>query len=169
MTICIRRYRAPRASLSARQGLSLLEVVIALAIFMGSIAAIGQLIATGVRGAVQARLQSQAVLRAETKMSEVVAGFTPLQGASGAFADDPLWSWSVTSSSGSVDGLYMVNVTVAHSSATTAGKQSYVLCRLVRDPQVAIDAYKKAQEAAAAAASTGSSSSSSSSTSGSGP
>lgn len=145
-----------------RKGLSLLEVVVALAIFMGAIAAIGQLISTGVRGAVQARLQSQAVLRAETKMAEVVAGAVSLHGASGSFADDPAWAWSVSSAAGTQAGLYIVDVTVTHQSATTAGNQSYSLRRLVRDPQVAVDAYLKAQEAAAAAAASSSSGSSSS-------
>lgn len=168
MTIRIRRYQAARARVAARKGLSLLEVVIALAIFMGSIAAIGQLVSTGVRGAVQARLQSQAVLRAESKMAEVVAGITPLHGGSGGvFAEDPSWAWSVQSISGAHEGLYVVDVTTTHHSATTAGNQSYTLRRLVRDPQLALDAYAKAQEAAAAAAAA--SSSSGSSTSGTGP
>ncbi len=138
--------------------MSLLEVVIALAIFAGSIAAIGQLIATGVRGAVQARLQSQAILRAETKMAEIVAGTTPLTGG-GTFPDDPSWTWSVVTSAGAHEGLYAVDVTAAHASASVGGNQSYVLRRFVRDPQIAIDAYTAAQAAAAAAGATGGTSS----------
>jgi Tfp pilus assembly protein PilV len=151
-----------------RRGLSLFEVVIALTIFVCSMGAIGQLISTGVRGAVQARLQSQAVLRAETQMAEVVAGLISLHGASGVFPDDPSWSWSVTTTSSPHANLYVVEVTTTHSARTTAGKQSFSLRRLVRDPQMALDAYAKAQEAEAAAAASGSTSSTNSSGTGSG-
>lgn len=146
-TFDIRRSSGTSAS---RRGLSLFEVIIALAIFTGSIAAIGQLVSTGVRGAVQARLQSQAMLRAETKMAEVVAGITALYGGStGIFPDDKSWTWSIAVAAGTHEGLYIVEVTAAHPSATKIGNQSYALRRLVRDPKLQLDAYEKQQEAAA--------------------
>jgi len=133
-----------------RRGLSLFEVIIALAIFMGSIAAIGQLVSTGVRGAVQARLQSQAMLRAETKMAEAVAGATSLTGgSSGAFPDDASWTWSIAVAAGPHEGLYLVEVTAAHHGTTRAANQSFALRRLVRDPKLQLDAYEKQLEAAA--------------------
>jgi Tfp pilus assembly protein PilV len=153
-----------------RRGLSLFEVIVALAIFMGSIAAIGQLVSTGVRGAVQARLQSQAVIRCESKMAEIVSGYLPLRsGATNVpFPDDSSWNWSVAISSGPHDGLYVVEVTVTHPSGTLAGNQSYALRRLVRDPQLELDAYAKQQEDAANAASSTSGSSTSGGSSSSG-
>ena len=158
-----RACRAANAPL--RAGLSLFEVIISLAIFMGAICSIGHLVSNGVRGAVQARLQSQAVLRAETRMGEIVAGVTSLHGAlSGTFTDDPSWTANVVVTSGPHPGLYVVEVTVAHASATAGGNQSYSLRRLVRDPQVALDAYIKQQEDAANAATGGTSSSSSAGT-----
>jgi len=158
---------------ASRRGLSLFEVLIALAIFMGSIAAIGQLISTGVRGAVQARLQSQAVLRAETKMAEIVSGSVSLHSSSsGGFPDNPAWLWSVSAVPSPHAGLYYVDVTVAHSAATATGRQSFTLRRLMRDPQIALDAYAAQQQAAASGSTSGSSgstgSSSGSSTSSSG-
>jgi len=133
-----------------RRGLSLFEVIIALAIFVCSIAAIGQLVSSGVRAAVQARLQSQAVLRAESKMAEVVAGITGLHGgSSGTFTDEQTWSWSVAATQSQHEGLYLVEVTVAHAGVTTAAKQSFTLRRLIRDPQIALDEYAKEQEEAA--------------------
>ena len=147
---------------AARKGLSLFEVLIALAIFVCSMAAIGQLVSSGVRAAVQARLQSQAVLRAETKMAEAVAGITNLHGASGTFTDDPTWSWAVASTQSQHEGLYLVEVTVAHAGLTTSAKQSFALRRLVRDPQIALDEYAKEQEEAANGTNTSGSSSSSS-------
>jgi len=136
-------------STSARAGLSLFEILVALAIFVCSMAAIGQLVSSGVRAAVQARLQSQAVLRAETKMAEAVAGITSLHGASGTFPDDTSWSWSVASTQSQHEGLFLVEVTVAHAGVTTSARQSFVLRRLVRDPQIALDEYAKEQEEAA--------------------
>ncbi len=156
-----------------RRGLSLFEIIIALAIFMGSIAAIGQLVSTGVRGAVQARLQSQAVLRAESKMGEVVAGVVSLHSQSGGvFPDDQSWHWSVTSAAGTHAGLYTVEVTATHAGGTSIARQSYTLRRFVRDPQLSLDAYAKQQEAAASSSSssstgTGSNTSASSSSGGS--
>jgi Tfp pilus assembly protein PilV len=144
-----------RTAAPTRRGLSLFEVIVALAIFMGSIAAIGQLVATGVRGAVQARLQSQAVIRCESKMGEIVSGVLPLRSASAnvPFPDDSSWNWSMAVAPGPHEGLYIVEVTVAHPSGTAAGNQSFALRRLVRDPQVALDAYAQQQADAANSAS----------------
>src|SRR5262249_26369531 len=152
---------------SPRQGLSLFEVLIALAIFVCSMAAIGQLVSSGVRAAVQARLQSQAVLRAETKMAEAVAGITNLHGASGTFTDDTTWSWTIASTQSQHEGLYLVEVTVAHAGVTTSARQSFALRRLGRDPQIALDEYAKEQEEAANATTSESSSNSSGNSSGS--
>jgi Tfp pilus assembly protein PilV len=124
-------------------GLSLFEVVIALAIFACSMAAIGHLISTGVRGAVRSRLESQAIMRSESKMAEVAAGIIPLQNASGTFPDDAAWNWSMSVSAGQYADLYVVEVTTTHPSTTTVGKMSYSLRRLVRDPQLEMLAYQK--------------------------
>jgi type II secretion system protein I len=142
-----------------RKGLSLFEILVALAIFVCSMAAIGQLVSSGVRAAVQARLQSQAVLRAETKMAEAVAGITSLHGASGTFTDDTNWNWAVASTQSQHEGLFLVEVTVAHAGVTTSARQSFVLRRLVRDPQIALDEYAKEQEEAANGTNTSGSSS----------
>ncbi|MDB5339359.1 MAG: hypothetical protein JWN70_4978, partial [Planctomycetaceae bacterium] len=54
-----------------RRGLTLFEVLIALVIFVGAMAAIGQLVANGVRAALQARFQTQAAMMCEAKLAEV--------------------------------------------------------------------------------------------------
>ncbi len=59
---------------SQHRGLTLFEVVIAMAIFAGAITALSQALSTATRAALQARLQSQAVLLCQTKMAEVVGG-----------------------------------------------------------------------------------------------
>src|SRR5262249_28924790 len=98
------------------------------------------------------------------------AGFVPLHGGmGGVFPDDPSWSWSMTAVGGSQEGLYFAEVTVMHASTASAGRQSFSLRRLVRDPQIELDAYAKQQaEAAATSSSSSGSGSSGSSSSGAG-
>lgn len=130
-----------------RRGLTLFEVLISLAIFVGSMAAIGQLVATGVRGALRARLQTQAVLRCESKMAEVVAGISPFHPASDTpFVDDPAWTWSMSLAPGPNQELFLVEVTTAHQAGGQLGAVTFSLRRLVRNPQIFIDKMIKEQE-----------------------
>lgn len=124
-----------------RHGLSLFEVVISLAIFMASAAAIGQLVSSGVRGAIRARLETDAILRCESTMAEVVAGILPLQSAQETpFADDPNWVYSVSVTATPQSYLYAVAVSAAHTAGGNLGTISYTLSRLVRDPAAAASA-----------------------------
>lgn len=88
---------------SQHQGLTLFEVVIAMAIFAGAITALSQALATATRAALQARLQSQAVLLCQTKMAEVVGGAIPSSGSGeSSFSEPGLegWTYSVNVSPG---------------------------------------------------------------------
>ena len=137
-----------------RGGLTLLEVVLALAIFVGTMAAILQIVNNGMRGAVRARLQTQAVVRCEAKIGELVAGAEPMQAVdSMPFADDPTWVWSATVNSGSTQGLYLVGVTVQRVSTGPGGNVTFTAQRMMRDPQLFYDAFEAEQEAEAASAS----------------
>ncbi|MBI3864868.1 MAG: hypothetical protein HY290_23575 [Planctomycetia bacterium] len=154
--------------MSERRGLSLFEVVISLAIFMGAIAAIGQLISTGARGAVSAKLQTQAVIRCETTLGEILGGYMSLQSTSGTYKDDTRWSYNVSVAPAQQQGLYIVEITASHDGQSSMSKVSYTLRRLVRDPGLAIQGYEKQlalDEAKAAAAAASPSSNTSSSTS----
>ncbi|HEY3968596.1 MAG TPA: hypothetical protein VGM05_28870 [Planctomycetaceae bacterium] len=122
--------------------MTLFEVVISLAIFMGALAAIGQLISTGARGAVYARLQTQAVIRCETTLGEVVGGYITLRTTSGTFPDNPAWTWSVSVAPTQHAGMYLVEVTAAHAGQSSMGKASYTLVRLLRDPGLEMQAYE---------------------------
>jgi general secretion pathway protein I len=125
-----------------RRGLSLFEVVIALAIFMGALAAIGQLVSVGAQGAVRAKLESQAVIRCETTMAEVLAGYIGLRNTSGTFSDNPAWTWSVSVASTSHSGLYLIEVKATHTGQSNMSKVSYSLERFIRDPGVEMAAYE---------------------------
>ncbi|HTI49343.1 MAG TPA: hypothetical protein VL475_00275 [Planctomycetaceae bacterium] len=120
--------------------------MIALTIFVVSIAAIGQLVSSGVRGAVRSRLQTQAVLRCESKMAEVVAGISALQSTSAVpFPDDASWTSSVSIQPGPHQDLYLVSVTVTRPSSGQLSEHSYSLTRLVRDPNVSLQMVQEEQ------------------------
>src|SRR5438270_379146 len=81
--------------LAARRGLSLIEVLLALAIMLMSLVAIGRLVDFGADRGLDARLNTQGARLAQAKMAEVEAGVIPLEGtAGGQFDDHPEWSWS---------------------------------------------------------------------------
>jgi len=88
-------------------------VVIALAIFLFSLAAIGQLLSFSKDRVVDGYLKSQANLRCDAKLAEVLTGAEPLSSASGSYSDDPSWSWQLNCTEhDTVPNLWNVQVTV---------------------------------------------------------
>ena len=124
-----------------RSGLTLFEVMLSLAIFVGSMAALTQLIHNGMRGAVRSRLQTEAIFRCQSKLAEVIAGVESFDSASGVpFEDDDTWSWTLETSETDETDLYLLDLTVDHASSNNIGAVSFRLTRLLRDPQRAQDA-----------------------------
>jgi len=129
-----------RARDDHRAGLTLLEVILSLTIFLASMVVLSQLISTGVRAAVQARWQTQAILRCESKFDELIAGAEPLQDTTeGSFIDDELdvWRWSLQIAPGPEDYLNELTLTVwrigeGDNALTTT---SYTLIRYYFDRQ----------------------------------
>jgi len=100
-----------------RKGLTLYEVVLALAIFIAALAAISQILNVGARSASVSRLRSEAVVRCDSKIAEVVAGVVPLQPVSGVpFEDDEngRWIWSLELLAGPHPGLQEAVVSVEY-------------------------------------------------------
>jgi general secretion pathway protein I len=125
----------PSSSRITRRGLTLFEVLLSLAIFVMAMSAVGQLVSNGMRGAVRGRLETQAVLRCESKLAEVIAGIEPLQAVNNIqFPDDPTWNWSLSLAAGPTEDLLDVEVVVLHSGSNGVGLVSFGLRRLVRDP-----------------------------------
>lgn len=146
-----------------RQAMTLLEVVLALAIFFGAMAALAQLTWNGTRAALQARFKAQAVIRCETKLAELVSGVEPLQSQSNIpFTDDSAWTWSAMISPGSYPELVMIDVSVRRTGSNSLGNTEYGISRWMRDPEVMIEDASLAAEAAASSSSSSSSTSSSS-------
>jgi general secretion pathway protein I len=136
---------------TARRGLTLLEIVIALTIFFGALAALSQLAWNGSRAAVQARLKTQAIVRCEAKLAEVLAGIEPMQPKSKVpFPDDSKWTWSLNVTESNYPELLQIEVTAAHSGNNSLANVAFTLNRWMRDPGMFMDAaiqQKSEQEA----------------------
>jgi prepilin-type N-terminal cleavage/methylation domain-containing protein len=118
-----------------RRAFSLLEVIIAMAIFLMSIVVIGQLITLGGEHAIEIEQQGEAVMLAQAKLNEVVAGVVPLTAQSDqAFDEAPEYTWSVTADpSSTIANLYTVTVVVTREQSDGTKVQSS-LSQLVLDP-----------------------------------
>src|SRR5262245_57087 len=91
MTMVVRTLRA-----APRPGLTLLEVIISLAIFLLSLVAISSLIELGTDTATRANYQTECTRLAQSKLSEVVAGLQPLaSSADNPFEEDANYFWTV--------------------------------------------------------------------------
>lgn len=125
---------------SDRSGITLMEVLLATAIFMGSLTAILQIIQMGHESRLSARLDAEAALRCESLMGEYVAGIAPLTGESNqAFEDSTEWQYSTTVEDAGGDGLLKINVLVKHL-ANGQTNSYFQLSRFMRDPQLFLDA-----------------------------
>ncbi len=120
-----------------RKGITLFEVVLALAIFLGATAVIGQVLQNGSRAATRAQLTGDAALRCERRMNEILSGVLPLSSENRApFEDSGAWVWTVNVLDSEVIGLLKVEVIVEHLSSRGDVNNSFQLTRLIRDPQI---------------------------------
>lgn len=131
------------ASFQSRSGLSLLEIIISVAIFMASLAAIMEGLQIGRRSELSARLQSEAVLRCETVMGEILSGVKEAASAQGnPFDDDETgnWEWTAEVTEAGTTGLLQVTVLVEHRPGGEEPNAAFTLVRFMRDPQLFLDA-----------------------------
>ena len=94
-----------------RPGLTLLEVVIALAIFLFSLVAIYQLVSIGTDRALDVQQQAQASMLCQSKMNEVLAG-AEASGSGTVEINKLVWNYTIESNPGEVEYLNNVKVTV---------------------------------------------------------
>ncbi|MCA9004126.1 MAG: hypothetical protein KDA70_02545 [Planctomycetaceae bacterium] len=127
---------------STRAGLTLLEVLISLSIFLGALTALSQLIGIGSRAAVQTQLKTQAIFRCQSILAEVLAGARPMESvAMAAFDDDnEYWKWSLNVEPGDYDNMLRLTVLVQYIGDSETVSTSYQLIRQVRDPAMLLDA-----------------------------
>ncbi len=123
----------------SRRGLTLLEVVVAMAIFMISVLAIYQLTTFGRDRALDVRMQTRTSLRCQAKLAEVIVGAVPLQSTGGysAFADakdsDKDLQWTMTVEEMGFSGAYQVKVSVKSEMAGGRIFETH-LSQIVLDP-----------------------------------
>jgi type II secretory pathway pseudopilin PulG len=145
-----RKRRQPEADPRSRNGLTILEVLLALGIFLASATIITDLLGTGTRASVEGRLRSQMALLAESQMAEAGAGVLDLNSVSSQSFETDIeveesLTWSMEVEEGEGD-LLTVTVTVEHTNDQDEVDQSFSLTRLMRDPQIWIDAAEDQEE-----------------------
>jgi len=125
--------RAPRPR--GRRGLSLIEVLLALAIFLMSLVAIAQLVDLGTDMEQEGRFQARGTRLALAKLAEFESGATPFTTTDGTFDnDDSSWSWTMTDDvqMQGPPALHLVTVTV--SRPLKGRDYKITLSQLMLDP-----------------------------------
>jgi Tfp pilus assembly protein PilV len=118
-----------------RRAFSLLEVIVAMAIFFISIVAIGQLITMAGEHALEIEQQGEAAMLAQAKINEVIAGVVALSAQSDqSFDEAPDYRWALTADqNSSISNLYTVTVVVSRERSD-GSKVQVSLSQLVLDP-----------------------------------
>jgi type II secretion system protein I len=115
--------------------LSLLEVLVALTIFLFSIVAIGRLVVLGTDQALEVQNQSEAVQIAQSQLVEVTIGSIALESQSDVAVEDSPWFWSLDcEANDTVANLW--NVTVKVSRKRPDGNMAVycTLSQMILDP-----------------------------------
>jgi len=118
-----------------RSGVYLLEVLVALAIFLLSFAALGHLVQMSADRAVEVQMQSHAARLAQSKLHEVVWGIEPLSSSNGTFDEDTDWQWTLDCEQGNLSNLWNVTVTV-HRDLSDGRHIEFALNQMVLDPSI---------------------------------
>ena len=145
-----------------RSGFSLLEILLALAILGGSLAALSRIVDIGALAAREARDLSIARILCQTKLAEVmldaVAGISPQSVPPSpleSFDSDSLtaFSYQIEVNPAPIDGLLAIRVTVeALDSDGGPPLARHSLTRWLIDPLLGLEEAEMEEEAAAAAA-----------------
>lgn len=119
MRIAVPHFRPPgkaRAGTAKRQprlGLTLLEVIIALAIFLFSLAVLSHLLSMSGDRALETNLRTQASFLCQSKLAELITGVESLKTSGYApFQENPDWQWKSDCNESDIPGLWNVEVAV---------------------------------------------------------
>lgn len=119
-----------------RDGMTLLEVLLAMAIFLISLVALADLVDTGAKIGVRSSMQSTGTRLAQSKLAEVEAGAISLTGGgeSGEFPAEPGWNYTVESSAAGPANVYAVTATCWRDY--NGQRHEVKLSQMVCDPAV---------------------------------
>jgi general secretion pathway protein I len=113
----MKRSLGTRTSHAPRRGLSLIEVLLALAIFVMALTAIGRLVDMGTDRELDGRLQTQGSRLVQSKLAEFESGAAALESGSGTFeGDDAGWQWTAEVAAQSTPNLYLVTITATREA-----------------------------------------------------
>jgi type II secretion system protein I len=116
-----------------RAGLTLLEVVIALAIFLIALVPLMSLITMGGETALDIGDQAQASMLAQSKLDSVKAGVEPLNTNGSIDIGNRTWNYTIECSQADVENLYLCKITVKTDRPNGTTIQAD-LSQLVFDP-----------------------------------
>jgi len=117
----------------SRPGITLIEVLAALAIFLISLAAVSQLIDSGSDMAVEASRMNIGTRLCQSKLAEVEAGILSVRdGGTGTFEIETGWNWEVISEPSDAPNVYMVT---AVCKSTVGRTVTVKLSQMIFDPQ----------------------------------
>src|SRR5262249_11848660 len=109
---------SPQSLNHPRRGMTLLEVLVALGIFLISLVGIIKLVTLSGDHARLVPLNAQAAQLCQSKLAEIVAGVVPLSSQSDVpFDEDPDWLWSLDANQGDITGLWKLTVRVSRQQS----------------------------------------------------
>jgi Tfp pilus assembly protein PilV len=121
---------------SSRPGLSLMEVLVALTIFLFSLIALSALVSFATDQAIDIQQRNLAGRLCESKLNEVLSGVLQPTSQDGTFDEEPDYNWSVTADqNSSVSGLWTVTVTVSRERPD-GSKITVELSQMMVDPSI---------------------------------
>jgi len=135
--------RSAQNSLDQRNGFTLLEVILALAILAGALAVLGEVSRLALQNASAARDLARAQLLAESKLAEIESGITAPEAVENAAFDtssasldpaEPAWLYSISTQSTDEEGLISVRVTVTRDLPVGQHPVKFSLVRWLPDP-----------------------------------
>ena len=142
---CVQRKR--------RDGITLLEVILAIAILGSSMAMISELVRVGSVSAARARDYTNAQLICESKLNELIAGAIPIAAATQQQVEDvglvDLWYFSVVVNPLDTEGLVAVQVLVEKGVEQGQRPMTFSLMRWMVDPALEQEAVELQLEAEA--------------------
>jgi general secretion pathway protein I len=127
----------PKRKRGVRPALTLLEVVIALAIFLLAMTVFSQMLLRNGEITRDIQRQNLATRLCQSKLAEVVAGVVPLTSQDDvAFDEEPDYTWSLEADAGSVTGIWNVTVKVTRTQAGTDNPIQCSLTEMLLDPSI---------------------------------
>ena len=126
----------------SRRGFTILEIVLSIAILAFVFSAVGTILNTGSQAAVRSKLLTEATMRADATLAEIIAGVHQKESVSQMpFEDAPqTWFWSLDVTEGPHIDLLNLRITVSHKRPDDEIDVKFQLDRWVRVDEVFLEA-----------------------------